>query len=252
MATKGEKKELLRTQIIDAARIYSAELAGKVFLYVYGHEFFEVSFKTDRFLHLTGVDSYLSAQRFYRTSMNGQLTTKQFFFSQSHPFAGAKKKLPCLKRLPELTKDYVCILKDHATFTITYKLSITNLEFTLGLTENIDSNGNKIDDIYLPRTLRVNDRSVEKSAGGEIVDFIFVRDASLNTYEKLIVSDSDKKLPNEIRNIVDSRFFESEVKQNDAKMHEGNNENESSEEELKRNDLTGKNPTEKEPTEDED
>lgn len=31
-------------------------MAGKAFLYVYGEEFFEVSFPIDHFLHLTGVE----------------------------------------------------------------------------------------------------------------------------------------------------------------------------------------------------
>lgn len=35
--------------------------------------------------------------------------------------------------------------------TITYKLSVTNLEFTLGLIENTDRGGNKINDgFYYP------------------------------------------------------------------------------------------------------
>lgn len=33
MATKKEKKNKIRTAILDAAEIYSAELAGKTFLY---------------------------------------------------------------------------------------------------------------------------------------------------------------------------------------------------------------------------
>ena len=40
MATKEEKKELLKQQIITAAMAYSRDLAGKVFLYVYGEEYF--------------------------------------------------------------------------------------------------------------------------------------------------------------------------------------------------------------------
>ena len=46
--------------------------------------------------------------------------------------------------------------------TITYNLSVTNLKFTLGLIENIDNTGNKINDFFLPMTLRVKDSSVEK------------------------------------------------------------------------------------------
>ena len=56
----------------------------------------------------------------------------------------------------------------------------TNLEFTLGLTENVDNQGQRINDFFLPMSLRVEDTSVEKSNDGEIVDFIFSKDASKN------------------------------------------------------------------------
>ena len=36
MATKTDKKNMIRQGIIDSAEIYSQNLAGKVFLYVYG------------------------------------------------------------------------------------------------------------------------------------------------------------------------------------------------------------------------
>ena len=76
--------------------------------------------------------------------------------------------------------EMVCVLKDMETMIITYKLSVTNLEFTLGLTENIDNNGNKINDLFLPISLRVKDSSVERSNDGDVIDFIyFSKDASV-------------------------------------------------------------------------
>lgn len=98
-----------------------------------------------------------------------------------------------MKRLPELTNDMVCILKDMETLRIIYKLSVTNLEFTLGLIENTDNNGNKINDYFLPMTLRVKDSSVEKSSDGEVVDFIFAKDASISKYDTLLVEDKVKQ-----------------------------------------------------------
>lgn len=53
MATKVDKKNAIRQGIIEAAIVYSQSLAGKTFLYVYGDEYFEVSFPVDHFLHLT-------------------------------------------------------------------------------------------------------------------------------------------------------------------------------------------------------
>ena len=208
MATKTDKKNMIRQNIIDSAAIYSQNLAGKVFLYVYGNEFFEVSFPVDHFLHLTGVETRLSAKDFYKNAKRAILTNNQFYFDTRHPYANAKKKLPCLKRLPELTNDTVCILKDMRTLTIVYKLSVTNLEFTLGLTENTDDKGNKINDFFLPMSLRVEDSSVEKSNDGEVVDFIFSRDASVSRYETLLVKDESKNIPNCIKHLVKENFYD--------------------------------------------
>ena len=207
MATKTDKKNMIRQNIIDSAAIYSQNLAGKVFLYVYGNEFFEVSFPVDHFLHLTGVETRLSAKDFYKNAKRAILTNNQFYFDTRHPYANAKKKLPCLKRLPELTNDTVCILKDMRTLTIVYKLSVTNLEFTLGLTENTDDKGNKINDFFLPMSLRVEDSSVEKSNDGE-VDFIFFRDASVSRYETLLVKDESKNIPNCIKHLIKENFYD--------------------------------------------
>lgn len=206
MATKTDKKNAIRQDIIDSASVYSQDLAGKVFLYVYGDEHFEVFFPVDHFLHLTGVETGLSAKDFYKNAKKGKLTNDQFYFSSRHPYANAKKKLPCLKRLSELTNNMVCILKDMQTVTIIYKLSVTNLEFTLGLTENIDARGNKINDFFLPMSLRVEDSSVEKSKDGEIVDFIFSRDASVSKYENLLVRDEYKTIPESIRHLISDSF----------------------------------------------
>ena len=212
MATKTEKKNAIRRDIIESAGIYSQNLAGKTFLYVYGQEFFEVSFPVNHFLHLTGVETTLSATDFYKNAKKGKLTTNQFYFDTRHPYANAKKKLPCLKRLPELTNDMVCVLKDMQTVTIIYRLSVTNLEFTLGLTENTDKHGNKINDFFLPMSLRVEDSSVEKSNDGEIVDFIFSKDASRAKYDCLLVEDQNKTIPKTIRHLIDENFYQYEMK----------------------------------------
>ena len=147
MATKVDKKNAIRQGITEAEIVYFQNLAGKTFLYVCGDEYFEVSFPIDHFLHLTGVETRLSAKDFYNNAKKSILTNNQFYFDARHVYANAKRKLPCLKRLPELTNEMVCVLKNMETMTITYKLSVTNLEFTLGLTENKDNTGSKINDL---------------------------------------------------------------------------------------------------------
>ena len=208
MVTKSAKKAQIRTLIMNAAHAYAKELAGKVFLYVYGNDYLEISFRKECFLHFTGVDTSLSANDFYKKAKSGKLNDKQFFFSPSHSMGVAKKKLPCLIRLPELTSTMVCILKDMTTVTLMYKIGVTNLEFTLGVTENVDAKGNKIDNLYLPRTLRVKDRSVERSKDGDIVDFIFMREAVTDIYKTQTFADSNKKIPRVIENMIDSSFYQ--------------------------------------------
>lgn len=207
MATKVDKKNVIRQGITEAEIVYFQNLAGKTFLYVCGDEYFEVSFPIDHFLHLTGVETRLSTKDFYKNAKKSILTNNQFYFDARHVYANAKKKLPCLKRLPELTNEMVCVLKDMQTMTITYKLSVTNLEFTLGLTENIDRGGNKINDFFLPMSLRVKDSSVEKSNDGEIIDFIFSKDASVAKYDVLLVEDKDKKIPDCIKHLISNSFY---------------------------------------------
>ena len=198
MATKAEKKENIRTQIIAAAQSYRDNLVGKVFLYVVGKEYFEVVFQTNRFMHLTGVNSDLSAQDFYDKAKSSLLSTGQFYFDDKHLFSGAKKKLPHLLVLPNLTNSLVCVVKDMQTVTLTYKLGLTNVDFTIGLTENRDYAGNKINDWFLPRTLRVKDHSIENSTEAEFVDFIFSKDASFDKYDTINYSDESKTFPDEI------------------------------------------------------
>lgn len=175
MATKADKKENIRKQIIATSQLYRDELAGKVFLYVVGEEYFEVVYQTNCFMHLTGVNSTLNAQDYYEKAKSSMLTTNQIYFDDKHSYTAAKKKLPCLLKLPMLTNSLVCVVKNMQTLTLTYKMGLTNVDFTVGLTENLDFSGNKINDWFLPRTLRVKDKSIENSGYAEFVDFIFLK-----------------------------------------------------------------------------
>lgn len=195
MDTKNIKDEQIRKQIITASEVYRDKLAGRVFLYVYGESYFEVVFPTDRFRHLTGVNSSISAQEFYDKAKSSMLSVGQIFYDREHTYRGAKRKLPCLTMLPTLTNNVVCVVKDMKTVTLTYKIGVTNLDFTIGLSENLDLEGNKINDWFLPRTLRVKDKAIESSADAEFIDFIFSKDASVDKYSTMTYADKDKKPP---------------------------------------------------------
>ena len=93
MADLNVEKIELRKQIISAANVYKNNLAGKVYLYVYGDKYFEVAYMTECFKHLTGVESVLRGNSFYDNAKNATLATSQVCFSSRHPLKTAKKKI---------------------------------------------------------------------------------------------------------------------------------------------------------------
>lgn len=115
--------------------------------------------------------------------------------------------MPCLTLLPSLTNSIVCMVKSMTTVTLTYKIGVTNLDFTLGLTENTDLTGAKINDWLSPRTLRVRDKAINNSADAEFIDFIFVKDASNDKYETVTYADKEKHIPETIAELLSHDLY---------------------------------------------
>lgn len=203
MADIEKEKIKLRQQIISAANVYKDNLAGKVFLYVYGDQYFEVAYMTRCFKHLTGVESPLRGDSFYNNAKESKLAAKQISFSKNHPLKNAKKKVACLQQLPRLTNELVCVVKDMNTLSISYKLGITNLEFTVGLTENVDLQGNLVNHWLLPRTLRINDKSLEHSSDAQFVEFIFAKKATDPLYHEVCYAEEGVAIPKTVLSLLD-------------------------------------------------
>ena len=214
MADIYTEKAELRRQIISAARIYKRYLAGKTFLYVYGDKYFEVAFLKSRFKHLTGVLSCLNGETFYEEACLAHLSDGQFWFSKEHPLKAAKKKAVVLQGIQAITNSPVCVLIDFQTNTVVYKLGITDLNFTIGLVENTDKNtGEKINDWMLPMTLRVKDKSIEKSKNAETIDFIFSKDARNDTvYTTVCYAEKGVAMPETIRHLIAPEIYSAEAK----------------------------------------
>ncbi len=193
-------KTKVKNMIIGATRVYGQFLSGKNFLYVYGENYFEVSFPVDHFRHLTGVNSMTNAIDFYKDAKKGSLTNNQFYFDKHYRSDLASKKLSCLLRLSDLTSNLVCVLKDMKTDTYYYKMSLTDFKFTLGLVE--DGAG-----VYVPMSLRVESKSFDRSLDGDIVDFIFSKDASIDKYDTLLVRDDNKDIPLSIKHLIEPKFY---------------------------------------------
>lgn len=211
MADLDVEKLELRKQIISAANVYKNNLAGKVFLYVYGDAYFEVAYKTECFKHLTGIESSLRGRSFYDNAKNATLAISQIGFSSRHPLKTAKKKIVCLQQLPRLTQEIVCVVKNMNTVTITYKLGITNLEFTVGLTEHLNANGEKINNWLVPRTLRINDKAIDASQDAELIDFIFCKRATELQYNQLCYGALGAQVPECVKPLLSSEIVNSDT-----------------------------------------
>ena len=81
------------------------------------------------------------------------------------------------------------------TASVVYKVGVSNLEFTLCLTENRNHNGEKINEYFLPMSLRAGRNSTKNSDDYGEVDFIFQKDASLGKYTTVLVKDENKEIP---------------------------------------------------------
>lgn len=197
----------LRDSIINAANVYSG-MTGKIYLYVCNEKYFELLFATGSFKHLTGVASPLTAENFYEKAVKRKLTEKQIIFTSQNTIKKAKRKLPCLARLPELTNSTICIVRDLKTDTLLYKIGLTNLEFTLGVAQPTFQNQYPVG-VYIPRTLRIKDKAIERSSDGDFVDFIFEKPTkSLDyPYEKLCYRRNDSAPPEIIRALISEAFY---------------------------------------------
>ena len=196
----------IREQIVKAAYQYSL-LANKIYMYICGEQYFELLFAVGCFRHLTGVASSLSAEDFYKNALNKSLTDKQIQFTPRQTMKKAKKKLPCLIRLPELTDSTVCIVRDMKTNTLVYKLGLTNLEFTLGVAQPTFVNKFP-ENVYIPRSLRVKDKAIENSDSGEFVDFILEKnlDNIGAKYSKITYRDKGKAFPDVLLPMLDENM----------------------------------------------
>ena len=63
-----------------------------------------------------------------------------------------------------------------------------------------------ISKFFLPMSLRVRDSSVEKSNDGEVVDFIFSKDACKSKYDSLLVEDKNKMIPDCVIPLISDKF----------------------------------------------
>lgn len=99
---KQDKKKLLQI-VTEAALDYEKYLNNKYFLVVFQrgrkNEYVQVGFRDMYFLHLTGVKTELSAQRFYYSCLSGKLAEKDLEYDKC---GKVRQKLMVLPHLHDL------------------------------------------------------------------------------------------------------------------------------------------------------
>lgn len=156
MKTQIDRKKIA-SEIAAAAKAYKRNLVGKTFLYIFDGQCIEVIFKIKDFKHLTGVDSALSAQDFYKKAVKGELQASQIFFSARHPYKLAQRKLKHLHHISALLMGESFMLKDITTQTEIYKYGSTDLKFSLCFNKESGDNGAEQGSCYFAKSLRDED-----------------------------------------------------------------------------------------------
>ena len=83
MKGQDKKIDIVRNNVIKNVKIYSSQLAGHYYLYIFENQYFEMYYGTDNYLHLTGVGTRLSPSQFYNLAKSGQLQSNQLFFNKT-------------------------------------------------------------------------------------------------------------------------------------------------------------------------
>ena len=190
---KSSDRKIIVCEINRAAQLYKKHLVGKKFLYVSDGRYIEVCFKADSFRHLTGVETSLSARRFYQYAVNNQLQSSQIYFTSRHPYSLCKKKLKHISEIAVLAGTENFMVDEILTNTKSYRFGTTNLNFTLCLNKEYDKNGHEKSECYIVESLRDED-CFSKSRTAYEVSHIFSKDNSAPKYNNLLFMDKSSDL----------------------------------------------------------
>ncbi len=207
--SKIQDKARIAEIIMQVAEEYKAKMVGRSFLYVFEGRAIEVVYRTKDFMHLTGVDTNSSAEQFYKDAIRKKLKPKQIFFSSRHPYDLCMKKMTQLANLCKVIDSELFMLEDTETNTFTYKFGLTDLQLTVCLSEDTDSNGNVVGDHYIARSFRVED-SFERADGAFEVQYIFSKRNDTRKYDTIMYMDKRMKiedLPDEVKEMLDEKLL---------------------------------------------
>lgn len=205
---KNRDREQIVQEICKAAKLYKEHLVGKRFLYVFDGRYIEVSYKADNFRHLTGVETNLSAKRFYQYAVKNQLQSTQIFFTVKHPYSLCKRKIRHIGEVAVLASSENFMLEEILTDTKTYKFGTTDLKFTLCMNKEYDDNGQEKSECYIVESLRDGD-CFGKSKTVYEVTHILARNNDAKKYSEILFMDQRytvADLSNEITEMMEEEL----------------------------------------------
>ena len=209
---KTKNKTDIVKKIVSAAQQYKSNMVGYTFLYAFEGKYIEVVYRVKDFMHLTGVDSELSAGAFFKDAIRNKLRIGQISFTKRHPYDLAKRKCSQLNNLQQITNSPVFILEDLLSKNFRFMFGITDLNFTICLSHDIDPlTQSKKSELYIPRSLRVED-SFHRISDAYEVQFIFKKPNNSSLYEEITYQDnrsSYRDLPQEVLSKINvQKLFE--------------------------------------------
>ena len=204
MSKVQDRKNIVK-KIENAAALYREKLVGKRLIYVFDNRYIEVIYKAENFRHLTGVETFLTARRFYSYAARRILATSQVSFSSSHPYDLCLRKLQHINEVAEMAGSESFILEEIKTNTKSYKFGTTDLNFTLCMNRELDSQGNEKGDCFIVQSLRDGD-CFKKSKDVYVVTHILSRSNDKKKYTDLLYMDQSatiQDLPANILELID-------------------------------------------------
>lgn len=210
-ADMSKKQDRIDTAkaVCHAASLYKANLVGRKSLYFFDNRYIEVIYKTDSFKHLTGVESNLSANAFYKLAVRGKLTEKQIYFTSTHPFSLCQRKLKHLDSVATLATAESFMLEEIATSTRTYKFGTTDLNFSLCFNQQFDAARALLNEVFHVESLRDEDCFSKSKSAYDIVAILYKQnsDKVYNHFAFLNKSFHISNLPEKVRKLCSEDFL---------------------------------------------
>ena len=174
-------------------------------MYVFDGRYIEVIYKAENFRHLTGVETFLSAKRFYSYAARKILTADQIGFNAKHPYDLCVRKVEHIGEVATMAGSESFLLEEIKTDTQSYKFGTTDLNFTLCMNKELDDQGNEKGDCFVVQFLRDED-CFSRSKEAYSVTHIFSRANDKKKYTDLLFLDKNadmNNLPQEVKKLLD-------------------------------------------------